>query len=255
MIELWHATHSTCSQKVRLCLAEKGLPWKSHFVDLRRFQHLQPEFLALNPAAMVPVLRDNGCVIRESLVINEYLDDAYPGTPLRPRSAPQRARMREWTLYIAEEPTGAVKVPSFEKNIRPELAGKCADGEIEAIAARMPNRETAARWVKAVREGFNEAEIGASMARLAGTLDRMQQALSDASWLAGESYSLADVDMVPFVHRIAALGAQAMIEERPRVADWYHRMQARPAFREAMEWRPTRGAPDSGRGSDSATPS
>ena len=59
MIELWHATHSTCSQKVRLCLAEKGLPWKSHFVDLRRFQHLQPGFLALNPAAMVPVLRMN----------------------------------------------------------------------------------------------------------------------------------------------------------------------------------------------------
>jgi glutathione S-transferase len=89
MLELWHATHSTCSQKVRICLAEKGLPWKSHFVDLRRFQHLEPEFLALNPAAMVPVLKDGGQVIRESLVINEYLDDAYPQVPLRPRGAPE----------------------------------------------------------------------------------------------------------------------------------------------------------------------
>ena len=35
MLELWHATHSTCSQKVRICLAEKRLPWRSHFVDLR----------------------------------------------------------------------------------------------------------------------------------------------------------------------------------------------------------------------------
>ena len=238
MLELWHATHSTCSQKVRICLAEKHLGWQSYFVDLRRFQQLEPAFLALNPAAVVPVLKDDGRVIRESLVINEYLDDAYPQTPLRPRSPLARARMREWTLYIAEEPTWAVKVPSFQKNIRPELAGKYSDGEIEALAARMPNRETAARWVKAVREGFSEREVAASLERLAGTLDRMASALADDPWLAGEEYSLADVDMAPFVHRIAALGEGAMIEARPRVADWYGRIQAREAFQAAMQWRP-----------------
>lgn len=237
MIELWHATHSTCSQKVRLCLAEKRLPWQSHFVDLRRFQHLEPGFLALNPAAMVPVLKDGGQVIRESLVINEYLDDAYPEPALRPRGALGRARMREWTLYIAEEPTWAVKVPSFQKNLRPELAGRHSEAEIEAIAARMPNRETAARWVKAVRQGFAPAEIDASMRRLAKTLERMEEPLQKSAWLAGEEYSLADVDMAPFVHRIAALDA-AMVGARPRVADWYARIQAREAFRTAMSWRP-----------------
>jgi glutathione S-transferase len=239
MIELWHATHSTCSQKVRLCLAEKRLEWRSHFVDLRRFQHLEPAFLELNPAAMVPVLRDGGQPIRESLVINEYLDDAYPEPRLRPAGAAERARVREWTLYIAEEPTWAVKVPSFQKNIRPELAGRLSGSEIESIAARMPNRDTAARWVKAVKEGFSGAEIQASLDRLARTLDRMQGSLEAGPWLAGESYSLADVDMAPFVHRIASLGEGALIEARPRVADWYARMQAREAFRTAMQWRPS----------------
>lgn len=238
MIELWHATHSTCSQKVRLCLAEKGLAWQSRFVDLRAFQHLEPAFLALNPAALVPVLRDNGQVIRESMVINEYLDDAYPEPSLRPRGALERARMREWTIYIAEEPTWAVKVPSFQKNIRPELAGRYTDEEIRAIAAKMPNRDTAARWVKAVREGFSTAEIQASLDRLARTLDRMELALAGAPWLAGEQYSLADVDMAPFVHRIAALDAR-MLEPRERVADWYARIRARPAFGIAMNWRPS----------------
>ena len=238
MLELWHATHSTCSQKVRICLAEKRLPWKSHLVDLRRFQHLEPEFLALNPAAMVPVLKDGGRVIRESLVINEYLDDAYPQPALRPRSALERARMREWTLYIAEEPTWAVKVPSFQKNIRPEVSARYTDSEIEKLAQKMPNRETAARWVKAVKQGFSEAEISASMDRLARTLDRMERALAEGPWLAGEEYSLADVDMAPFVHRIAALGAGETIEARARVAGWYGRMRSREAFRAAMEWRP-----------------
>jgi len=238
MLELWHATHSTCSQKVRLCLAEKRLPWQSHFVDLRRFQHLERGFLALNPAAMVPVLRDGALVIRESLVINEYLDDAYPEPALRPRGPLERARMREWTLYVAQEPTWAVKVPSFEKSIRPELAGRYSAGEIEAIAARMPDRETAARWVKAAREGFSAAEIRASLDRLAKTLERMEAALASAPWLAGEEYSLADVDMAPFVHRIAALD-RTMIGQRERVAGWYARLQARPAFRAAMDWRPS----------------
>jgi glutathione S-transferase len=238
MLELWHATHSTCSQKVRICLAEKRLPWQSHFVDLRRFQQLEPGFLALNPAAMVPVLRDGAQVIRESLVINEYLDDAYPEPALRPRSPAARARMREWTLYIAEEPTWAVKVPSFEKNIRPELAARYSPSEIEKLAARMPSRETAARWVKAVTQGFSPAEIGASMERLARTLDRMERALADGPWLAGEDYSLADVDMAPFVHRIASLGEGARIESRAGVADWYRRLRSREAFRAAMDWRP-----------------
>ena len=40
--------------------------------------------------------------------------------------------------------------------------------------------------------------------------------------------------MAPFVHRIAALGGGAMIESRPRVVDWYRRMQARPAFGDAV---------------------
>ena len=237
MIELWHATHSTCSQKVRLCLAEKRLPWKSHFVDLRRFQHLEPAFLALNSAAMVPVLQDGGQVIRESFVINEYLDDAYPEPALRPASALGRARMREWTLYVAEEPTWAVKVPSFQKNIRPELAGKHSAPEIEAIAAKMPNRDTAARWVKAVSQGFSPAEIDAAMRRLAATLERMEESLEKSPWLAGERYSLADVDMAPFVHRTAALDP-ALVRARPGVADWYARMQAREAFQAAMNWRP-----------------
>jgi glutathione S-transferase len=103
----------------------------------------------------------------------------------------------------------------------------------------MPNRETAARWAKAAKEGFSPGEIRASLERLARTLERMEAALAAGSWLAGAAYSLADVDMAPFVHRIAALGEQAMIEARPRVADWYARMRAREAFRAAMEWRPS----------------
>ncbi|HVB46923.1 MAG TPA: glutathione S-transferase family protein, partial [Burkholderiales bacterium] len=210
----------------------------SHHVNLRAFEQLEPAFLALNPDAVVPVLVHDGRVIRESLVINEYLEDVFPQPALRPTDAYARARMREWTQYVAAEPTWAVKTPSFNRNIRPEIAGKYSDAELAAIAARMPNQETAARWVKAVKEGFGEAELAASLARLAKTLDRMGAALAASPWLAGDTYTLADLDMAPFVHRIAHIGESAMIEQRPRVADWYQRMRARRAFSLAMNWRP-----------------
>ena len=99
MIELYHSTHSTCSQKVRICLAEKGLAWTGHHLNLRRFDQLKPEFLTLNPAGLVPVLVDGGQVLTESRIINEYQEDAYPQPRLSPEGAHAHARMRLWTKY------------------------------------------------------------------------------------------------------------------------------------------------------------
>lgn len=234
MIELWHHRNSTCSQKVRLALAEKGLAWTGHSVNLREFEQLSAAFLALNPAGMVPVLVHDGAVLTESLVINEYLDDTFPDAPLRPADALGRARMREWTLYVATEPTWAIKAPSYQKNLRPALAGTRPQAEFAQIAARMPHRENAERWLTAATRGFTRQELGADLARMAKTLDRMQAALEHSAWLAGDAYTLADVDMTPFVHRLADLGETAMIESRPRVADWYARVRVRPSFETAM---------------------
>ena len=234
MLVLYHATASTCSQKVRLALAEKGLAWEGHALNLRTFDQLKPEFLAINPKGMVPVLVHEGHVLTESMVINEYLDEVFPAVPLRPADALGRARVREWTLYIATEPTWAIKAPSYQKNLRPALQGTKSEAEFAEIAAKMPDQENAQRWVIAATRGFTDAELDTELARLAKTLDRMQAALETSAWLAGDTYTLADVDMAPFVHRLAAIGQGAMIETRPRVADWYARISARPAFKTAF---------------------
>ena len=87
MIELYHNDMSVCAQKVRFTLAEKKLAWDSHHMNLRAGDQQKPEYLKLNPNALVPTLVDDGTVIIESTVINEYLDDAYPDLPLRPAAA------------------------------------------------------------------------------------------------------------------------------------------------------------------------
>ena len=235
MLTLYHSWNSTCSQKVRICLAEKGLDWTGVHLNLRRLDQLKPEFLAINPAGVVPVLVAEGQVIAESTVINEYLDDAFDGVPLKPPDAAGRARMRQWTKYIDDVPTWAIKTPSFKRNIRPAAAKFSAD-QIEAIRTRMPNRETAERWLKAAGAGFVPAEIEADLARLADMLDRTEAALAAHPWLAGTSYSLADINMVPFVHRLVVLGHRDMLAKRPRAAGWYERVASRPAVQTGINF-------------------
>lgn len=233
MRELYHSTHSTCSQKVRLCLAEKGLDWTGHHLNLRRFDQLQPEFLALNPAAMVPVLIDRGQVLTESRLINEYLEDAYPELRLSPADVPGRVRMRVWTKYADEVASEAVKLPSFVKNIQPELQAM-PHALVMAKIDEIPNPHVRERWRKAATQGISADELRPSIERLADMVARMDQALAQGPWLAGEAYSLADVDIAPFVQRMVRIELFQLVEARPRVADWYARISARPAYRQAM---------------------
>jgi glutathione S-transferase len=225
---LHHGWTSTCSQKVRLALAEKGLDYEGRVLNLRRFEHLAPEFLALNPDGLVPVLVHDGFVVRESTAINEYLDDAFPEPRLRPRDAIGRARVGMWTRFIDEVPTQAIKYPSFQRNLGPAIRSY-SDSELEAALARMPNRDTAARWRSAAREGIPHEQLAEAERQLRLTLERMEIALEKSVWLAGDAYTLADTNMTPFVHRMASFPAYELARW-PRVADWYARVTARPSF-------------------------
>jgi glutathione S-transferase len=72
---LYHSPVSTCSQKVRMALAEKELPWTDHVIIFSRGDHLTEEYLALNPNGVVPTLLHDDVPITDSSVINEYLED------------------------------------------------------------------------------------------------------------------------------------------------------------------------------------
>ena len=50
-----------------------------------------------------------------------------------------------------------------------------------------------------VRDGFPEDDIISAYEALGSTVDRMETALANGPWLAGEAYTLADVDMIPFI--------------------------------------------------------
>src|SRR5258708_35429826 len=102
MLDWYHAESVANSMKPLLCLNEKGLNFTSHYVDLLRFEQHSKDFVKLNPNGQVPVLVHDGTVITESTVINEYLDDAFPVVPLRPKNLAERAQRRVWSKFVDE---------------------------------------------------------------------------------------------------------------------------------------------------------
>jgi glutathione S-transferase len=101
-LALYHNDMSSCAQKVRLMLAEKGLEWESRHLDLRAGEHQQDWYIKLNPRAVVPTLIDGDIVVPESNVINEYLDERFPDPVLKPSEPFGRAKMRLWTKQLDE---------------------------------------------------------------------------------------------------------------------------------------------------------
>ena len=101
VLELYHSDYSTCSQKVRLAMAEKGVTFVDHQINFRKGDHLSPEYLAMNPNGVVPTLVHDGGVVTDSSVIIEYLDERFPHPPLMPVDPVTRAQFR-LALYRIE---------------------------------------------------------------------------------------------------------------------------------------------------------
>lgn len=74
-------------------LNELGLEYELHPVDLMQGEHRRPEFLALNPAAKLPVLIDGSVVLTESAAIQLYLAEKHPHAGFIPESVEDRAQM------------------------------------------------------------------------------------------------------------------------------------------------------------------
>lgn len=233
VFELYHNHMSTCSAKVRIVLAEKNQQWTGHLMDLRAGDNLKSEYLKLNPAGVVPTLIADSRPLVESTVICEYIDDAVADTPLRPRDAWEAAQMRLWTKQLDDGVHFATGVVSFCIAFREQFLAKRPE-EIQAFLAGLQSEERRERLKVSLGKGIDAPFFPPAVKRMTKLLDDMEQALKRANWLAGPTYSLADIAMTPYVVRLEHLGFGFQLEERPRLADWMQRIRARRSFDDAM---------------------
>src|SRR5918992_2823641 len=234
MIELYHNDMSVCAQKVRFALAEKKLTWEGHHLNLRAGDQQKPEYLKLNPNAVVPTLVDNGTVTIESTVICEYLDDAYPEPRLRSTDAVGGARMRLWTKQLDEGVHAATSVVSSAIAFRYQ---KLAQGmeALEAFHKKMPDPVKREKSWENITKGVESRYFAEAVRRFDQLLDDMETALADSTWLGGNEFSLADIGYAPYITRLDHLPMQFLWDNRPHIPAWYERLLERRAYKEALE--------------------
>jgi len=234
MLTLYHNDMSLCAQKVRVGLAEKGLPWEDKHLVLRAAEHQQPWYLKLNRRAVVPTLVHDGHVVTESNVILEYLEDAFPQPRLRPNNPYDRSKMRLWIKQLDEDVQGCLRGdPQFRDRFSSSISR--ARRARKAMLERIPNIFKRERRRDVIEKGTGSQHFIIAVQRMLQLLDEMEEALTEHRWLGCEEYTLADVAFTPYLARLEHLNVFGMVHDRKRVAEWYARCKARPSFQAGVK--------------------
>lgn len=235
MLELYHYDHSTAAQKIRIALAEKQLEWKSHHLDtsVAKREHFSPEYLKINPRGIVPTLVHDGKAIRESQVILEYLDDAFPEPPLRPASAYDKATMRLWTKLIDEGLHVHSRVVGMCIVVR-HAKSSAGPEELEKYLKEMPETVRKENDRVNIAEGLDSPLLPRAITYFKNVFTEMDTALAESTWLAGETFSLADISLGVYVTRLKSFQMAPLWGHMNHLNEWYGRFIARPSYEEGV---------------------
>lgn len=258
--ELYHNALSLCSMKTRLCLAELGIDYRSHPIDLIEtgaYENLRPKLLRVNPAGTVPVLLHDGHPIYESHEqIRHAAVHAPPGAPsLVPEDPAERADMEAWVdrssltdpLEHPERSAGNAipgqTLPLFATMIERIPAHRILEGLLFHFDRKRPVLFLVFKLVGIRRIGrippVAQAITG-SRRILSGFLDELEARLAanGGPWIMGAQYTLADVGWLVLFERMRQASCESVFldpAKRPGVAAYWARLKARPAYRAAIE--------------------
>ena len=235
-LHLYHAAISNCAMRVRMVLEEKSLPWESHLLDLAKGETHTPEYFGINPNGVVPTLVHDGVVIIESDDIMEYLEDRFPEPRLRPQDPAKLAQIHSWLKLATGIHLRGVKGWIYHNKMRNALK---MQGEILNNYRRLQtNADLLAFHEKSASAGgFTEQDVVAAGRILQDAWLRVEAALNQGPWIAGDEFSLADIAWVPL--HFTLIGANFDFGPYPEVCAWEARVRQRECFqRGILQWCP-----------------
>lgn len=203
MLTLYSQQDSGNCYKPRLLLAQLGRPFRIVDVNANDGSTRTPAFREKNPIGKVPFLEfADGRRLAESNAILLYLSE---GTAYLPAEPFDRAKTYEWLFFeqYSHEPTIAVRRSLL---IYPEMADEADERRLERLL-----------------DGGRRA------------LTVMERRLSEADWLAGSAYSVADIALYAYTHMADQGGFD--LSRYPAIGGWLARVAAQPGH-VPIEWRP-----------------
>jgi glutathione S-transferase len=236
LITLYDSNYATCPRKARLCLYEKGVAFDRHVISLETGEEHEPWFRKLNPKGLIPVLVHDGEVLTESSVICQYIDEAFEGPPLMPSDPYGRARARYWMNRIdvymhVPHHTAICYAIVFRHDYAEALGGP---GAFREYVQKFPTTLPTHLLVDVYEHGLSSPRVREGLRAYIDLFAEMESTLTQSNWLAGDEFSLADIGLAPWVYRIIKELKLATLLSGPRVSEWFERIEARPAWQDAI---------------------
>ncbi len=197
---------STCTRKVLAALAEKGQEAEFVLVDFTTGAHKKPEFLARQPFGVMPALEDDGFELYESRAMMRYVDAKYPGVSLTPSDLKSRARMEQWISVEYSYVSPPLMKIVFEKVFK-KMSGAAPD----------------------------LAVVEAGRAKLAPALDVLDKALAKDEFLAGKTFSLAEITLLPYIEYLFPAESGDLVTSRSNLSAWWKRISERPSWKKVTQ--------------------
>jgi glutathione S-transferase len=188
---------STCTRKVLMTLAETNQAHEFVLVDFAKGEHKQAPHINRQPFGQVPALQDGDFELYESRAMCRYINDKANG-PLIPGDAKDRARMEQWISVETSNFTGPV---------------------MKFVFHHIFKREQSAETLQTA---------GTQLDHALGVMDKQ---LAATPFIAGGSFSLADVCFMPYIEYAMNTPAKDHITKHGHVASWWNKISERPTWR------------------------
>lgn len=195
-ITLYGVGQSNYTRTCRLALEEKGVAY-----DHVETMPYSDEASDHHPFGKIPSMTHGAIEIYETLGICTYIDAALDGPALTPADPVDRARMAQWiSCYNDYYDTPMIRDIVIQRLLVPRRGGKT-----------------------------DEAKVAAAAERLEGLLGILDDALAETPYLAGDTYSIADMAFLPAVKIFQMVPESRLLEPRQNINAWFARGAERPA--------------------------
>ncbi|KAG8494038.1 hypothetical protein CXB51_011574 [Gossypium anomalum] len=209
VVKVYGPIKAACPQRVLACLLEKEVEFQIVDVDLEAGDHKKPDFLLRQPFGQVPAIEDGDFKLFESRAIIRYYAAKYEkqGTNLLGNSLEERAMVDQWLEVEAHNFNDLVYTLVFQLLVLPRM-GKQGD----------------------------TALVLSCQQKLEKVLDIYEQRLSTTAYLAGDSFTLADLSHLPALrYLVDDVGMWHMVSQRKHVNAWWETISNRVAWKKLMK--------------------
>jgi glutathione S-transferase len=239
MLELFTSEPNTFFLKPLIALHEKHAAFTSHWLDTDTLEHF-----ALHDADGIearlhleregPLLRHDGTLISGSWFMLEYIAETLPGEDLMPVDAFDRYRARASGQYLGAQLGSLVPILGCVKYVAPRL-GRIDRAALDARLADVEPVERRSAWLALVDGTYTPQILDTARERLQAPVRRVENLLQDGPWLAGPSYSIADIDAFAMLRCLPDL-APGLVNATatPHIVDFLARVEARRAVQAAL---------------------